>query len=118
MEQSKQIVNKIVEGIQEKKGKKVVIINLTGLKNAPCSYFVICEGTTSIQVDAIGTSIKDTVREKMNIKPYAIDGLRNSEWVAMDYGSVIVHIFRPQIRNFYDIEHLWEDAEITEIYDE
>jgi ribosome-associated protein len=54
----------------------------------------------------------------MNIKPYAIDGLRNSEWVAMDYGSVIVHIFRPQIRNFYDIEHLWEDAEITEIYDE
>ena len=50
-------------------------------------------------------------------KPYFIDGLRNSQWVAMDYGDILVHIFLPDVRKFYDIEHLWADATLTEIPD-
>ena len=115
MEGNEQIVEKIVEGIQERKGKNIVIINLTKLNDAPCSYFVICEGTSNIQVRAIGDSIKNYVLNKLRVKPYATEGYKNSEWIAVDYGFVIVHIFQPRVRTFYDIEHLWEDADIIEI---
>ncbi len=117
MIETEQIVDRIVEGIQEKKGKKIVIVNMSALQEAPCSYFVICEGDSRVHVNAISNSVKDWVREKTNIKPYAVDGLENCEWVAMDYGQIIVHVFQPAVRAFYDIEHLWEDAKLTEIQD-
>lgn len=118
MTENEQIVDKIVEGIKEKKGKRIVIVNMSELQEAPCSYFVICEGDSNVHVNAITHSIKDWVRDEIHVKPYAVDGLENSEWVAMDYGQIIVHIFQPMFRAFYDIEHLWEDAKLTEIEDE
>ncbi len=104
---NEQIVEKIVEGIQERKGKNIVVVDLTKLQEAPCSYFVI----------SIGISIKDYVREKINEKPFATDGFENAEWIAMDYGQIIVHVFQRHIRAFYDIEHLWSDAKLTKIED-
>ena len=117
MVDNEQIVEKIVEGIQEKKGKRIAIVNLTKLLDAPCCYFVICEADSAVQVNAVALSVRDYVRETIRVKPYAIDGLENCQWVAMDYGQIIVHIFQREPRRFYDIEHLWEDAEITEIED-
>jgi ribosome-associated protein len=117
MRLNEQIVKEIVDAIQDKKGKKIVVINLTRLKDAPCSYFVICEGTSSIHVNSIQLSIKDEVKGRAGVKPYAVDGIKNSEWIAMDYGHVIVHVFQPQVRSFYKIEQLWEDADITEVPD-
>ncbi|HNZ61679.1 MAG TPA: ribosome silencing factor [Paludibacteraceae bacterium] len=117
MRLNEQIVKEIVDAIQDKKGKNIVVINLSSLKDAPCSYFVICEGTSSIHVNSIEYSIKDDVNKRTGVKPYAVDGLKNSEWVAMDYGHVIVHVFQPQVRSFYKIEQLWEDAEIIEVPD-
>ena len=117
MIETKQIVDKIVEGIQEKKGKNIVVVNLTKLHDAPCSYFVICEGDSTVHVNAVALSVKDWVRDQIQVKPYAADGFENCQWIAMDYGQIIVHVFQPLVRQFYDIEHLWLDAEITKIED-
>jgi len=115
MNENEQIVNKIVEGIQERKGKEVVIVNLNKLKEAPCSYFVICEGDSNVHVNAVALSVKDWVNEKISVKPYATAGFENSEWIALDYGQIIVHVFQRHARAFYDIEHLWADADLKRI---
>ena len=117
MKENEQIVEKIVEGIQERKGKNIVIVNLNKLQEAPCCYFVICEGDSSVHVNSIAQSIKDWVREQIKVKPYATDGFENSEWIAMDYGQIIVHVFQRATRAFYDIEHLWADADLTRLPD-
>ena len=117
MTENEQITGKIVEGIQERKGKGIVVVNLNRLKDTPCNYFVICEGDSSTHVNSIATSIKDWVRDKINVKPFAIDGMENNEWIAMDYGQIIVHVFQRHIRKFYDIEHLWADGDLTRIED-
>lgn len=115
---TKKLVEKIVEGIQNKKGQRIVTIDLTKLEVAPCSYFVIAEGTSNTQVAAITDEVEDFVREETGEKPLSISGQENAEWIAMDYGLVFVHIFQREPRAFYDIEHLWEDGKITEIKDE
>ncbi|MDR2840391.1 MAG: ribosome silencing factor [Paludibacter sp.] len=112
MTKDQQIVKKIIEGIQEKKGKDIITVNLTKLHDAPCSYFVICQGDSKTQVSAVAASIRDYVREKLSIKPFAIDGMENAEWVALDYGAIIVHVFIRPAREFYNIEHLWADADL------
>ena len=62
-------------------------------------------------------SIHERARVEAHLKPYAVDGLRNANWVAMDYGEVLVHIFLPEARQFYDLEHLWAAAKLIEIPD-
>ncbi|MBQ5896468.1 MAG: ribosome silencing factor [Bacteroidaceae bacterium] len=114
---AKEVIQQIVEGIQDKKGKGIVVVDMLKLGNSICDYFVICQGNSPTQVSAITDSIEDTVRNNCKKKPYSIDGLRNSQWVAMDYGDILVHIFLPDVRKFYDIEHLWADATLTEIPD-
>ncbi len=114
---AKEVIQQIVEGIQDKKGKGIVVVDMLKLGNSICDYFVICQGNSPTQVSAITDSIEDTVRINCKKKPYSIDGLRNSQWVAMDYGDILVHIFLPDVRKFYDIEHLWADATLTEIAD-
>lgn len=114
---NKQIVDKIVEGIQNRKGHKIVTVNLEKLAEAPCQWFVIAEGHSSTQVASITDEVEDFVRKELRVKPYAIDGLDNAEWVAMDYGQIIVHIFQREPRAFYDIEHLWEDGIVEELPD-
>lgn len=107
---NEQIVEKIVEGIQERKGKDIVVVNMNKLKDAPCNYFVICEGDSNIHVNSVALSIKDYVQEAIDVKPYASDGFENCEWIAMDYGQIIVHVFQRSSRQFYDLERLWADA--------
>lgn len=114
---SKQLIDQIVEAIQEKKGRGITIVDMEKLGNSICDYFVICQGNSPTQVSAITDSVEDMVREGCRRKPYAIDGLRNAQWVAMDYGDVLVHVFLPDVRAFYDIEHLWADATVTNIPD-
>ena len=114
---AQEVIKQIIEGIQDKKGKEIVVVDMLKLGNSICDYFVICQGNSPTQVSAITDSIEDTVRINGKKKPYSIDGLRNSQWVAMDYGDILVHIFLPDVRKFYDIEHLWADATLTEIPD-
>lgn len=114
---AKEVIEQIIEGVQEKKGKEIVVVDMLELGNSICDYFVICQGNSPAQVSAITDSIADMVREKCSKKPYAIDGLRNAQWVAMDYGDILVHVFLPDVRKFYDIEHLWADAKLTVVPD-
>jgi ribosome-associated protein len=111
------IINSIIEGIQEKKGESITVVDLTGLEDAVCHYFVICEGGTPNQTVAILDSVRETVKIKENRKPYFTEGTRYAHWIAMDYGDVMVHIFIPELRKFYDLEHLWADALLEEIPD-
>ncbi len=111
------VVEEIIKGIQEKKGKKIVVVDMTKLHDAPCQYFVIGQGDSQTQVNALGHSVKDWLIEKLRQKPYAVAGFENSEWIAMDYGHIMVHIFQKEQRDFYDLEHLWADAELKFIED-
>lgn len=117
MNETKILIEKITEGIQEKKGKKIVIADLTQIEDTICQYFIICQGNSPSQISAIVDSVKDFARKGANSKPFAVDGLRNAEWVAMDFSNVLVHVFLPEVRNFYNLEHLWADAKLTTIPD-
>ncbi len=117
MEQTTQLVETIKKGIQEKKGQRIVVADLQGIEGAICRYFVICQGNSPSQVEAITESVGDMAREQLGEKPSTGVGVENAQWVAMDYGDVLVHIFVPDMRDFYDLEHLWDDAELTQIED-
>ena len=117
MNEAETLVKKITEGIQEKKGKNIIIADLTNIEDTICKYFVICQGNSPSQVNAIVDSVKEFAHKGANSKPYAVDGLRNAEWVAMDYADVLVHVFLPETRAFYNLEHLWADAKLTQIPD-
>lgn len=117
MDETKKLVDTIIEGIQEKKGTDIVIADLGGIDGTICKYFVICQGNSPMQVEAITESVSDYAREKAGEKPVKVAGLENAQWVAMDYVDVLVHIFMPEARAYYDLENLWQDARLTEIPD-
>ena len=111
----KMLVDSIVKGIQEKKGQDITVIDLKGIDGAIAQYFVVCQGNTPTQVEAITDSIAETTRIEQQEKPVRVVGLELAQWVAMDYTDVMVHIFVPDLRNYYNIESLWQDAKQTEI---
>lgn len=115
MNEVKEIVNEVITACQNKKAKNIVTIDLSNLPGAICQYFVICEGNTPIQVCSISEEISASLKKTINEKPISIDGVREGRWVGIDYGTVIVHVFIPELREFYDIEHLWADAKIEHI---
>lgn len=104
-----------VEGILEVKGRNISILNLTTIHNRVCDYFIICQADSNTQVSAIAGSVEEIVKKLTGERPYRKEGLQNSEWVLIDYVTVVVHVFQSQIRNFYNLESLWADAEVTEL---
>lgn len=104
------LIETIVSGIQDKKGKNIVSLDLSGFDGAICSHFVVCNADSTTQVDAISQSIEEKVFEVMGEWPVRVEGRQNSFWVAMDYTDVIVHIFQSELRDFYRLEELWADA--------
>ena len=117
MDDVNKLVEIIVEALQDKKGKRVVTMDLSKLENSICQYFIICQGNTPTQVSALCDSVWDKVSEQLDEKPMGAVGMRESQWIAMDYGSVMLHIFIPDLREFYNLENLWADAVLMEIPD-
>lgn len=117
MEQTKTLIKTIIKGIQEKKGSHIVVADLNGIDGTICQNFIICQGNSPTQVDAIADSVIDTVREDLHEKPAHVIGRENAMWIAMDYSDVLVHIFLPDVRAYYDLEHLWADAKLTHLPD-
>ncbi|MCR5297925.1 MAG: ribosome silencing factor [Paludibacteraceae bacterium] len=111
------LIDKIIEGIQDVKGHAVKVVDLRSLTERIADAFVICEGSSTTQVSAIADNVTEYVRKETGEKPWSVQGRENAEWVAFDYGNVLVHVFLPEARAFYDLEHLWADAEIREIKD-
>ena len=96
MEQVKKLVETITKGIQEKKGSNITIADLSGI---------------------VTDSVEETARVDAGEKPVHVVGLTHAHWVAMDYTDVMVHIFLPEEREYYNLENLWEDAKLTRIPD-
>jgi len=115
MSQTETLVEAAVKGLQEKKGRKIVTVDLSQLANAICRFMIICEGNSPAQMSALTDSVWEVVRREAGEKPLSIDGGRNAPWIGIDYGTVIVHIFMPEQRAFYNLENLWADSVITEV---
>ncbi len=110
-----ELITTIIGGIEEVKGKEIIILDLREIENTVCDYFIVCEGTSNTQVNAIVSSIQKQVSKTLKDKPWHIEGSDNAEWVLMDYVNVVVHVFQKHIREYYDIESLWGDAKTTQI---
>jgi ribosome-associated protein len=102
-------ISTVVEAAEDKKALDVLVLRLSAL-TAFTDYFVICSGNSSRQIQAISDEIELRLK-RQGTPPFNIEGYTNAEWVLMDYGSFVVHIFSGQSRNFYDLERLWRDAE-------
>ena len=105
----------IIEGIQERKGYDIDIVDLSEVDGAAANMFIIAQGNSNMQVAAIADSIREYVQEKSCIKPYNYDGYRNAQWIVIDYGDTLVHIFTPETRQHYNLEELWSDAVIEKV---
>ena len=117
MNQTTLLLDTIVKGLQEKKGRNIVTIDLKEISGAICQYMIICEGNNPNQISALTNSVWEMVNKEIKEKPISIEGLRNAQWVGIDYGTIIVHIFMPESRSFYRLENLWEDTKIVRIPD-
>ncbi len=104
------MVATVVEAIQDKKGKNIVSLDMTGFDGAICSHFVICNADSTTQVEAISNGVEEMMEEKLGEKLYRVEGRQVGVWVAMDYVDVVVHIFQTELRDFYRLEELWSDA--------
>ena len=111
----KQLLDSIVHGILEKKGKDVLVVNLKGLHNAITDYFIIATGDSNTQVEAIANSVHEEVKKATGENPFHTEGYINAEWILLDYVNMVVHVFQPEARSFYQLEKLWSDGEVEHI---
>ncbi len=108
-----ELIALILHGIEEVKGLDINLLDLREIENTVCDYFIICNGTSNTHVNAIVNSVQKSVSKASKDKPWHIEGRENGEWVLLDYVNVVLHVFQPQAREFYDIEGLWGDAKMT-----
>lgn len=113
MNTTEKLVEQIIKGLQEVKGENIVSLDMSPIVDPICKYFVICEANSSVQVSALAHSVEKVVKEQLDEKPISKAGFEQSQWIALDYGDVMVHVFQAPFRAFYDLEHLWADATIT-----
>ena len=109
------LIDKIVDAIQDTKGEEIMIFDLSKIENSVAETFIICSGNSNTQVSAIAGNIEKKVRNELQERPWHVEGSENAMWVLVDYVSVVVHVFQKQVREYYDIEELWGDAQITKI---
>lgn len=115
---SDKLADVVVRGMQEKKAADIVVLNLKDLKNAVADYFIVCSASSDTQIDAIARSVEEEVEKLTGQNPWQTEGRMNREWVLLDYVDVVVHIFLRDRRQFYALEELWGDAEITYVEEE
>ena len=113
--EKKLLIEKIIEAIQDTKGEDIKLLDLTKIENSAADYFIICSANSNTQVNAIAGNIEKKVRNELKNRPWHVEGTENAMWILVDYISVVVHIFQKHIREFYDLEDLWSDAQSTSI---
>jgi ribosome-associated protein len=104
----------IIEAIRSKKGESITFLDLTHLNTTISRSFLITHAGSTVQAKAIAEAIEDQVKDKTRRKPYHREGFENSQWILLDYGDVIVHVFQKPFRDFYNLEELWADGHRTE----
>jgi ribosome-associated protein len=109
------LLDSIIDGLEERKAKNITVLDLSNIKNRSFDFFVIADAESSTHVDSIASSVEDTVKKQLNERPFHTEGWENSEWILLDYVDIMVHVFQQQTRDFYRLEDLWADAEITRL---
>ena len=109
------LIEKIVDGISDVKGKDIEMIDLRKIENRICDFYIICSGSSNTHVSAILESVKKKISKSLKEKPSHTEGEENAEWILLDYINVVVHIFQEKVREFYKIEELWGDCKINMI---
>ena len=117
MTEQGELTEGIIEAIQDKKGSKIVKIDLSDIMSAPASTLIICQGKSTSQVGAIADNIRDHLLAEYGQKPWHYEGYRNSQWIVIDYSTVTVHVFLPEYREFYSLEDLCSDGRREDIAD-
>ncbi len=117
-EETKHLVQTIVDALHAKKGIDVFSIELAKLQDPICEYFIICHGDSKPQVQALAESVIEKVKETYNLNVWHKEGFENAQWILIDYANVVVHVFQHEARTFYNLEGLWADASITKYFDE
>ena len=112
---SDELISKIISGVEDVKGIDISLLDLRDIENTVCSYFIVCSGSSNTHVNPIVSSVLKTVSKELREKPFHTEGLKNSEWVLIDYVNIVVHVFQKPIREYYNIEELWGDAKTTQI---
>jgi ribosome-associated protein len=106
-----EIAQKLVETLDEKKGEDILLLDLIGV----CSfadYFVFCSGTSERMLRALAEEVQLTVKKKYEVHARNVEGGPEAGWILMDYGDVILHLFSPETRNYYQLEELWRDGNV------
>jgi ribosome-associated protein len=107
------LVDAIVKGLDDRKAKEIVCLDLREIKNTICDYFVVCHGDSNTHVAGLLRAVEEQTLKDLKEKPWHVEGSENAEWILLDYVNVVVHIFQKDAREFYKIEDLWADAVVT-----
>lgn len=103
------LAENIVKAIDDKKGLDIILLDIHE-KTGIADYFVICTGNTKIQTKAIADGIEEKLDKELGVTVYHREGFQTGEWILLDYGTVVVQIFQPEARRYYDLEKLWADG--------
>lgn len=104
------LIKTIINAIQEKKGENIISLDLRKVNEAVADFFIICEASNQPQVRAISDFVEEEVRVKCGENPYRHEGMKNLQWVLIDYVNVVVHVMLEETRKFYKLEEMWSDA--------
>jgi len=104
------LIKTIINAIQEKKGENIISLDLRKVNEAVADFFIICEASNQPQVRAIADFVEQGVGEKCDEYPYHHEGMKNSQWILIDYVNVVVHVMLTETRKFYKLEEMWSDA--------
>lgn len=113
VDESAGLVDLIIDAIQDIKGKNIVKLDMREIDSAPADFFIICEGDSTTQIRSIAGNIQKKIKEQLMLQPSSKEGVQDANWVLVDYFDVVVHVFYPSTRKFYDLEDLWGDAKST-----
>ena len=111
------LIKTIINAIQEKKGENIISLDLRKVNEAVADFFIICEAGSQPQVRAISEHIEQEMKKKCDEYPYRHEGMKNLQWVLIDYVNVVVHVMLTETRKFYKLEDMWSDA-VTDEHDE
>ena len=98
--------------MREIKAKEIVSLDLRNIETSVCDFFIVCHGTSNTHTSAIADSVIEETLKSIKEKPWHKEGLTNGDWILLDYGNVVAHIFQKESRDYYNIEKLWGDADI------
>ncbi len=111
------LIKTIINAIQEKKGENIISLDLRKVNEAVADFFIICEASNQPQVRAISDFVEQEIKEKCDENPYRHEGMKNLQWVLIDYVNVVVHVMLSETRKFYKLEEMWSDG-VTHEHDE